>query len=216
MKFYSTKKMKTKIGNSLLWVAAVALIGYLFVTNNRLKEDAQSAKQRTELYKVANDSLRTTYNKKTGEYESERLAYIAEKRALTEALNKYDKDLVALRKKGAVTGGKVGTETRIDTIVVTEYPPNDSTTRIAKVDAMPHYTAEVRSTPDSTAIQLKAYVTLKYGIIGNKVSVSYNNPYVTVTNASGFLELPKQKKSKFWLGVGVGAAAVTGALIIAK
>lgn len=207
--------MKNKIGNVLLYVAVIALVAYLFVNNYNLRQKVQNIEHLAALNEAYVDSLRTEYDAKTGEYTSTISAYVAENKTLTQFLKEKDEELYRLKKKGAVTGGKVSTETKVDTVVVTEYLPNDSTTRIAKVDAMPHYTAEVTSLPDSTRIKLAAYVHLGWDITDGKLNLTHDNPYLTINNARGFYVLPKDNKRnyKWWLGV---AAGLTGGYLIFK
>jgi hypothetical protein len=206
---------KGKIGSVLLIVAAVTLIGYLFLNNYKLRQIVHNYEHLAALNEAYTDSLTTEYNQKTGEWESSRKAYIAEKAVLDKFLDEKEQELAKLRKKGAVTGGTVDTETKIDTVVVTKNLP-DSITRVATIDALPHYEATIVSTPDSTKLKLMAYTHLSYDITDGKMNITHDNPYLTVKNARGFYILPKQKKSKFWQGAAVGAAAVIGGIIILK
>lgn len=208
--------MKVREHIMLVVIAALAVTVYLlFEITDSLKESVRNYEHLVALNEAYTDSLTTEYNQKTGEWESYRKAYIAEKAVLDKFLDEKEQEIAKLRKKGAVTGGTIDTETKIDTVVVTKTLP-DSITRVATINALPHYEAAVTSTPDSTRLKLMAYVHLSYDITDGKLNITHNNPHLTVKNAKGFYVLPKQKKSKFWQGAAVGAAAVIGGIIILK
>lgn len=214
---------KGQRGTYLLIFAAGVLLTYLIVGSNHNNE-VSKYEQQLALEQASKDSLVTVYNKKTAEWESSKQAYVAEKEVLDNYLQEKEQELAKLRKKGAGVGIVIDTETKVDTTVknipyvelagVTQ----DTNLRYAKIDRLPHYEAEVFSYPDSTRIKLAAYVKLTPSIDEStgRITVTHNNPYVTVTGLNGFQVQPKKQKSKFWRGVAVGGAVVGGILILSK
>jgi hypothetical protein len=201
--------MKAETVKWLSVVATVLLVGYLFLNNYKLRQIVQNYEHVAALNEAHTDSLRTSFNKKTGEWESSRKAYLAEKAVLDKFLDEKEQELAKLRRKGADTGGQVSGETRVDTVVVTKILP-DSITRVATINALPHYEAAVTSTPDSTRIKLMAYTNLTWDISKGEINVSHNNPYLTITNTKAFYVTPKQKKSNWkWIAGGIIGAGVT-------
>lgn len=74
----------------------------------------------------------------------------------------------------------------------------------------------VTSTPDSVELKPFRIYTSQSIVIDddNRVRVIHTNPYLQVNELNSFYLTPKKQKSRFWLGVGVGASAVVGGFIL--
>lgn len=207
--------------STIIAVAAVFWLGYMIYSNNQLNRQVDKYKQLLSLEQASKDSLRTYYDSELQAVVAERQAYAAEKEVLDKFLKERETELYNLRKKyNAKVAVIAELEGKMDTVLVNDTVYVDTAGREIRVATVKdeYRDITVTSTPDSVKLKPFRIYTSQSIVIGddNKVRVINTNPYLQVKELNSFYLQSKKHKSKFWLGVGVGAGAVVGGLILLK
>lgn len=206
---------------TIIAVAVVFWLGYMIYSNNQLNRQVDKYKQLLSLEQASKDSLRTYYDAELQATVAERQAYAAEKEVLDKFLKERETELYNLRKKyNAKVAVIAELEGKMDTVLVNDTVYVDTEGREIRVATVKdeYRDITVTSTPDSVELKPFRIYTSQSIVIGedNRVRVIHTNPYLRVNELNSFYLTPNKQKSRFWLGVGVGASAVVGGLILLK
>lgn len=193
----------------------------MYLKYNRQQHELSKYQQQLSLEVAANDSLRTYYDRELRAHVAEKQAYAAEKEVLDKFLKERETELYNLRKKyNAKVAVISDLEGRMDTVLVNDTVYVDTAGREIRVATVKdeYRDITVKSTPDSVELKPFRIYTSQSIVIGedNRVRVIHTNPYLHVNELNSFYLTTKKQKSKFWLGVGLGASAVVGGLILIK
>lgn len=186
---------------------------------SKRQRELSKYQQLISLEQASKDSLRTYYDNELQATVAEKQAYVAEKEVLDKFLKERETELYNLRKKyNAKVAVIAELEGRMDTVLVNDTVYVDTEGREIRVATIKdeYRDITVTSTPDSVELKPFRIYTSQSIVIGddNKVRVIHTNPYLQVNELNSFYLTPKKQKSRFWLGVGVGASAVVGGLIL--
>lgn len=213
----SIRKYWLPISCATMLVAGVFTMHFKY---SKQQKELSKYQQLISLEQASKDSLRTYYDKELQAIVADRQAYAAEKEVLDKFLKERETELYNLRKKYNAKAAVIAElEGRMDTVLVNDTVYVDTEGREIRVATIKdeYRDITVTSTPDSVELKPFRIYTSQSIVIGddNKVRVIHTNPYLRVNELNSFyLMTPKKQKSRFWLGVGVGASAVVGGLIL--
>lgn len=213
--------IRMKISN-VLWVAAITLlIVWLYYRNSQLRKKVNQRDQLVGLMEASVDSLRSYYDKELGSLIYERQALVAERDLLLDYTEKRSKEVAELiRKYDAIAGAISNTEVGIDTLVAYDTVYIDSANRDIRQVRLKsdYYDIGVRSYPDSVKLSPLVFFNKQtiYLDEDGLVKVRNTNPYMKVTDLQGFRVQEPKRKSRFWLGFGLGVGTTVGAYYLVK